>query len=298
MTEFDPFAELRADCARCFALCCVVPAFAASADFAIDKPAGTPCPNLLADHRCGVHDSLRDRGFAGCTVYDCFGAGQKVAQDTLGGRPSPRAREVFPVMRDLHELLYYLTEAATLDAARPIHADLRAALAETERLTGGTVDDLARLDVTEHREAVNSLLRQASELARADIGQKVDRRGALLIGADLRGAKLRGASLRGAVLLGADLRNADLNRADLTGADLRNARLDGADLATALFLTQSQVDSARGGQDTRLPERLRLPAHWLTRPARTAADRSAPRRRSTGSPRPGRTRRYRGRAGS
>ena len=37
--------ELRADCTRCFALCCVAPAFAASADFAIDKPAGQPCPN-------------------------------------------------------------------------------------------------------------------------------------------------------------------------------------------------------------------------------------------------------------
>ncbi|RQX15913.1 oxetanocin A resistance protein, partial [Micromonospora arida] len=39
-------AQLRADCGRCFGLCCVVPAFAASADFAIDKPAGSPCPNL------------------------------------------------------------------------------------------------------------------------------------------------------------------------------------------------------------------------------------------------------------
>jgi hypothetical protein len=31
---------LRADCERCFGLCCVAPAFAASADFAIDKDAG------------------------------------------------------------------------------------------------------------------------------------------------------------------------------------------------------------------------------------------------------------------
>ena len=32
--------DLRADCARCAGLCCVVPAFTESADFAIDKPSG------------------------------------------------------------------------------------------------------------------------------------------------------------------------------------------------------------------------------------------------------------------
>ncbi len=37
--------DLRADCGRCAGLCCVAPAFTASADFAIDKPAGQPCPN-------------------------------------------------------------------------------------------------------------------------------------------------------------------------------------------------------------------------------------------------------------
>ncbi|HEY6597232.1 MAG TPA: pentapeptide repeat-containing protein, partial [Asanoa sp.] len=40
----DRRAELRADCTRCVGLCCVAPAFSASADFAIDKPAGRPCP--------------------------------------------------------------------------------------------------------------------------------------------------------------------------------------------------------------------------------------------------------------
>src|SRR6188768_3666781 len=77
---------LKADCSRCFGLCCVAPAFAASADFAIDKPAGSPCPNLQADFRCGIHAELRERGFPGCEVFDCFGAGQQLTQVTFGGR--------------------------------------------------------------------------------------------------------------------------------------------------------------------------------------------------------------------
>ncbi|HEU4784906.1 MAG TPA: hypothetical protein VFS83_16330, partial [Ktedonobacterales bacterium] len=74
--------NLRADCARCFALCCVAPTFAVSADFAINKRAGKPCPNLHSDFRCGIHTRLREKGFRGCAVYDCFGAGQKVSQLT------------------------------------------------------------------------------------------------------------------------------------------------------------------------------------------------------------------------
>jgi len=54
---------LHADCSRCFALCCVAPAFERSSDFAIDKPAGRPCPHLQADSRCGIHPRLRGEGF-------------------------------------------------------------------------------------------------------------------------------------------------------------------------------------------------------------------------------------------
>ncbi|PPK68384.1 pentapeptide repeat-containing protein [Actinokineospora auranticolor] len=253
---------LRADCGACFALCCVVPAFARSADFPIDKPAGRACPNLLADHRCGVHSDLRARGFVGCAVYDCFGAGQQVSQVTLGGTPSPRAAEVFPVMRDLHELLWYLTEAARLPSSAPLRADLAAVTARVRAATEGTVDEVAAVDAFAHRQAANPLLQRASELARAGVRGRRDHRGADLVGAALRDRDLRGASLRGALLLGADLRGADLRLADVTGADLRTADLTGADLSTALFLTQSQVDSARGGPGTRLPRGRRRPAHW------------------------------------
>jgi uncharacterized protein YjbI with pentapeptide repeats len=274
-----PASSLRADCERCFGLCCVAPAFSASADFAIDKPAGQPCPNLRADFRCGIHDRLRQQGFPGCAVYDCFGAGQKVAQVTFGGRdwrrtPPIAARmfEVFGVMRQLHELLWYLTEALALPAARPLHGALRRALQQTERLTDGGPDALLELDVAAHRREVNALLLRASELVRSGARRPVDHRGADLIGKDLGGADLRGANLRGAYLLGADLRGADLDLADLTGADLRGAELGGADLSGSIFLTQAQVDAAKGDPGTRLPPSLTHPAHWAPRagPGRAA----------------------------
>ncbi|WP_327319850.1 pentapeptide repeat-containing protein [Streptomyces sp. NBC_01235] len=263
--------ELRGDCGNCFGLCCVALPFARSADFAIDKPAGKACPNLGEDHRCGIHARLRQEGFTGCTVYDCFGAGQKVSQLTFGGRdrrtaPREDARrmaEVFPVVRQLHELLWYLTEALTLPAARPIRAELRRALEKTEELTRLTPDELAVLDVPAHRQDVNVLLLKTSELTRAGMaGRKKERRGADLMGARLKGADLRGANLRGACLIAADLTGADLRAADLIGADLRDTDLTDADLTGAFFLTQPQLNAARGSAGTKLPESVTRPVHW------------------------------------
>ncbi|MER5547789.1 pentapeptide repeat-containing protein [Streptomyces sp. NPDC002589] len=281
-TEGAPGAasELRGDCASCFGLCCVALPFAASADFALNKPAGKPCPNLQGDHRCGIHTDLRQKGFTGCTVYDCFGAGQKVSQLTFGGQDwrtgskeqARRMFDVFPVVRQLHELLWYLTEALGLPAAGPVHADLRRVLEETERLTRQSPEELAALDVAAHRQQVNVLLLRTSELARAGAfegkggkkgkGKGKDRRGADLIGARLRGADLRGASLRGAYLIAADLTGADLRDADMIGADLRDADLTDADLTGAFFLTQPQLNAARGSAGTRLPGSVGRPVHW------------------------------------
>ena len=89
----EPRRNLLADCGNCFGLCCVALAFTASADFAMDKEAGEPCRNLQSDFRCGIHRTLRAQGFPGCTVYDCFGAGQQVSQVTFGGRDWREAHE-------------------------------------------------------------------------------------------------------------------------------------------------------------------------------------------------------------
>ncbi|WP_456789581.1 pentapeptide repeat-containing protein [Cellulomonas sp. P5_C5] len=256
-----PLRELRSDCTRCAGLCCVAHSFQRSSDFAYDKPAGTPCRNLLEDFRCSIHADLRTSGFTGCTVYECFGAGQFVTQQLFDGRtwrddPGIAADmfAVFGTMRGLHELLFYLTGALSIDAAEPLHdevARLRADVADL-RDAGDGADAQAR---------VGELLGRVSALARDGLHGRQSR-GADLTGAMLRGADLHGADLRGALLIGADLRGADVRRADLLGADLRGARLGGADLTDALFLTPPQVASARGDRTTRLPDGLAAPAHW------------------------------------
>lgn len=266
----DDRRRLRADCGRCAGLCCVAPAFAAAADFAIDKPAGRPCPNLRSDFECAIHGSLREQGFGGCAVFDCFGAGQQVVQVTFGGtgwRQSPQIATtmftVFTVMRQLHELLWYLAEAAALLPAGALRDAVERMQARTRRLSAGGPDDLAAIDVAAFRREVGPLLERVSEAVRAAVtDRQVDRRRADLVGARLRGADLRGASLQGAYLIGADLRDADLRWTDLLGADLRATDLRGAKTAHAIFLTQVQLDAAKGDASTTIPPALGRPAHW------------------------------------
>lgn len=273
-------SNLRIDCENCFGFCCVALYFSAGEGFPVDKAAGEPCPNLQPDFRCRGHKDLGKKGLKGCTAYDCFGAGQKVAQVTFRGlsfRQVPESAqqmfEVFLIMRQLHELLWYLTEALTLQTAGPIHALLKDKLDETERLTHLSPDAIIKLDVAAHRTEVNALLLQTSELVRTEAcsgqkafsgGQKNLGRGADLIGADLRSTNLIGANLRGAYLIAADLRGVDLNGADVIGADFRDADLRGADLSRSIFLTQAQVNGAKGDASTKLPSAIIHPAHWST----------------------------------
>jgi hypothetical protein len=248
----------------------VAPTLTASADFAISKPAGHPCPNLQDDFRCGIHDRLRDRGFPGCTAFDCFGAGQKVSGETFAGldwrssaESAGRVFDAFAVMRRLHEMLWYLQDALTRPVAKELHPALDRQKAATQALTCWNGDDLARLDLVAHHQGVNQLLLRTSELVRgAGNGPGRCLRAADLIGARWRGADLRRADLRGACLIGADLRGADLRLADLIGADLRSADLRGADLRDVLFLTQPQVDAARGDARTQLPRAVTRPVPW------------------------------------
>ena len=130
--------HLKADCSACAALCCVIPPFDAVQGFGFDKPAETPCRHLCADHRCGIHADLVERGFTGCVAFDCLGAGQRLTAqavarfDSADWRNRPDvARWLFaayPRVREVQEWLARLSLAATVSGL----GELQALAAELE----------------------------------------------------------------------------------------------------------------------------------------------------------------------
>ena len=256
---------LRSDCSSCFGLCCVLLPFSAVSGFGVDKPSGRPCLNLLDDDRCGIHTSLREDGWPGCTVFECFGAGQQVSQVTYGGvswREQDNLGEmaaVLSVMRQLHEMLVHLAEVERR-SPDPVAEATRAEIGELVTLDP---EALLTLDLDALHQRVGALLADASTRVRRGWPAAEDRTRQDLAGRRLSGDH-RGSSFRGAVLIRADLHDADLREADLLGADLRDADVRGSDLSSALFLTQPQVNSAIGSAATRLPPQLARPGHWPT----------------------------------
>jgi uncharacterized protein YjbI with pentapeptide repeats len=262
--------DLLADCENCFALCCVALPYAKSSDFPFNKTSGDPCRNLQENFLCRIHHELRDKGFKGCTVYECFGAGQKVAQNTYKGkswREYPDNMEemfqVFPIMQQLHEILYYLNEAAQRTETKQIHKQLSTAIQEIDSYTKLTANEILLIDINEKRTLINPLLVRASEMVRSQFEQNANiKLSRELIGANLQNKNLSGFSFRGYILIAADLSNADLRGVDFIGADLRDTNLSGANLEESIFLTQAQLNAAKGNQKTKLPPYLQTPKHW------------------------------------
>ena len=127
---------LTPNCENCQALCCLALAFDKGDDFAIDKPAGIPCPNLRHDHQCKIHERLIDQGFSGCVKYSCLGAGQWVS--ALYGRQTWRkdpsiARDIisdFAIAREMREALELLFAAAKLPLTTSLNAQREDLIAE------------------------------------------------------------------------------------------------------------------------------------------------------------------------
>lgn len=166
-------------------------------------------------------------------------------------------------------MLWYLAEAQsrTFDPDLSVRAgQLRKTI---EHAVSGELSALFALDLQQLHSEVRALLIEVSEEVRASyfaagddhLGSEL-KAGADLMGRNLRSRRLCGADLRGAYLIAADLRDADLAGVDLLGADLRDARLEGADFSKALFLTQPQLNAARGSRTALLPLDLTMPSHW------------------------------------
>lgn len=158
--------RLRPDCGACCALCCVAPAFDAAQGFGYNKPAHTPCVNLLSDFRCNIHGSLAARGFPGCVTFDCYGAGQRVTQEIFKGAtwrdPMEAGHEMFDVFTRLcvlHELMALITIALNNFSENDLQDRLSRMLLEIEALCDAEPAHQRAADVSAIKNRTMELLR-------------------------------------------------------------------------------------------------------------------------------------------
>ena len=170
--------SLRSDCGRCAGLCCVALAFDRSPSFAIDKAAGSPCPNLGTEAHCTIHAGRAELGFSGCVQYDCLGAGQRVVQNLFNGMSWQEERgfiapmlDAFWFTRIAHQHLELLELATSLLLTRDQEAQRRQLVLSLSD-PSASLDQLRRY-TNDAKAWLRKLGRSTAVIARSQSGRNV-----------------------------------------------------------------------------------------------------------------------------
>lgn len=262
----DLRADLTIDCDQCSGLCCVALYCTKSDGFPENKGAGIPCRHLMPDFRCQIHSLLSTKGMKGCLAYDCYGAGQWVTQKTYAGndwkKDPEQASEIFAaflLVFQLHQMAWYLLEAQDLTIDENLRVTIQELLAENRRMTSLQAAAMPDVDVMAYRERVNQVLKQVSESITPG---SLMHAGKDFIGKNFKKSNLDGRNFTMTMMVAANLEGCSLKGANFLGADLRDANIKNTDLSQSLFLTQMQVNAARGNSKTKLPAFISRPASW------------------------------------
>ncbi len=263
----DLATKLKADCEKCSGLCCVALYCMKTDGFPADKEAGKPCKHLSSDFRCEIHSKLADKNMRGCLAYDCFGAGQKTTQiyHSIGTWKTnfEQANEIFEAFRVvfmLHYMLWYLVEAFSLISDEQLKSTIDALIFENEQMIRHLPGDISQLCVEKYRLKVNEVLKQISSMISVDAADKI--RSVDYFGKNFEKENLDRRNFSMSLMIAANLEGCSLKGTNFLGADMRDAKLKNTDLSECIFLTQMQINSARGNSNTKIPKKLSRPTNW------------------------------------
>lgn len=262
--------ELKIDCSKCSGLCCTALFFSKLDGFPEDKVAGKPCVNLQTDFRCKIHNELTKRKLKGCLNYDCFGAGQKVTQTIYNNSnwctepaKSQEMFKVFLIVFQLHQILYFLEEAKTIILVRESWNEIGNLIEEGRNICKASPHDILTTDIDEYRNRVNDCLRKVSSLIKLNYNPNKKEHKKDFIGKSFKGKNFNGTDFSMNLLIAANFQECSFDGANFLGADTRDTDFSYADLREAVFITQGQVNCARGNSNTKLPAKFRRPISWI-----------------------------------
>lgn len=266
--KYTELAEtLKIDCAQCSGLCCVALYCMKTDGFPANKDAGSPCRHLQTDFRCAIHSTLVQKKLKGCLAYDCFGAGQKTTQlyEKKGTwkANAAQAEEIFAAfvtVFHLHQMLWYLIEAYTLTTDEGVKSRIDMLITENQQMVQEPQMDHWPSSLEQYRTRVNEVLKQILRpLSRKNTNKAKNRD---YFGKDFKRANLDESDFSMSLLVAANLEGCSLQGTSFLGADLRDANIKDADMSKSIFLTQMQLNSAKGNEHTKIPESLSRPASW------------------------------------
>ncbi|MXQ74263.1 pentapeptide repeat-containing protein [Clostridiaceae bacterium DONG20-135] len=261
--------DLRIQCENCFGLCCRALYFSKMDGFPENKRAGKACSYLCAASRCSIYSQLGEKHLKGCMNYDCFGAGQHMSawikQQNIyitDKQMDTAVMESFHKLMKLHQQLWYLKQAILLIEEHHLHIDTTGELEKLEILLRKEPDKITKPDIEISHDAVNGILRRVSACIQTKYANDTHIIGSSFLGKSFKKQSLKGCDFSMKLLIGCDFTDADLAYVNFLGSDVRDANFSNVDLRCSLFLTQFQINSAKGNKATMLPDYLKRPRTW------------------------------------
>lgn len=261
--------QLKSDCSKCSGLCCTALFFSKIDGFPEDKIAGKPCMNLQKDYQCKIHKNLEENKMKGCIGYDCFGAGQHITQAIYHGQTwqdiPNQAKEIFDVfiiVFQLYQIRYFLAEAMTIIPAKTLHDEIKSLITEYETMCNYSPKDILLVDIENCRSRANLLLKKACSLSLECLNKNNKKCPSDFLGRNFKNRDMSGLDLSTKLLIAANFESCVFHGTIFLGADTRDTNFSNADLREAIFLSQGQINSARGNRNTKLPTHLDYPVTW------------------------------------
>lgn len=264
------FEKYEINCEKCCGLCCVALYFTKSDGFPKNKEMGIACENLQTDYKCKVHSKLSQKMLKGCIAYDCFGAGQYVTSHlkslpnwlTLSQKEANKIFNSYLVVLKVHQTLWYLSQCLILGLPQSEKEQAKLLIKEGNTLVAKSVEMLAILDTKPFCERSNKYLKQICALYQPSFSKTSKAPSKNYMGKNMKRKKLAGKDFSMSLLIAADLEQAILHGANFLGADMRDSNICNTDLSNCLFLTQIQINTAKGNNNTILPPYLHKPLIW------------------------------------
>lgn len=260
----EEILQLKTNCSKCSGLCCVALFFFKMDGFPKDKKAGEPCDNLLNNFQCKIHTQLEDKNLKGCIGYDCFNAGEHVTQFIYQGktyRDLPnRAMEIFDIFMIISQLFqarYYLLEVLTLEISSKMKEKIEWLIVENKKICNYSFNELLSFNLNAYKNKINPILKQIC--LQLNKNKNVP---TVFLGKNFEGKDMTNLDLSTKLLIAANFKGCRFENTIFLGADTRDTDFSNADLKKAVFLTQGQINSAKGNRNTKLPNHLNYPVTW------------------------------------
>lgn len=260
--------KLVSDCSKCSGLCCIALYCFKSDGFPQNKPIGKPCINLMDNFKCKIHSDLERKGMRGCIGYDCFGAGQYLTEEVYCGvtwKTQPeRVKEIcdlYMLMYRMFQLRFFLYESRKMASSETLLPEIDQLLQENEAMCKLPIKEMFQYPIDDYQDKVNHVLKKSCVELNKFLGTQNSTETNFL-NRNFKGKNLSGVDFNMKPLIASNFQNCKFKGATFIGTDTRDANFDGADLREAVFLSQGQINAAKGSRRTKLPKHLKYPVTW------------------------------------